>query len=1048
MIVSNAAIDRRTTVFVLILLIFVTGLYSYVVLPREDNPEVIIPIILVTTTYEGVAPSDMESLITIPIERKLTGLSGVKEVESTSAEGISFIRIEFLADEDIDEARQRVRDKIDMAKPDLPDEADDPVIDEVNVSELPIMFLSLTGDVGLPILTNIAEDLEDEIEAVKGVLDVRVVGGIEREIQIIVDPDRATEYGVSMADLVTLARVENVNTPAGSMELGEAKFNVRVPGEFTSADEIKDLVVKAGPEGVVYVRDIADVQDGFKDVESVSRLDGRQAVTLTVAKRAGENIIRVADDVHKVMETFRGRLFPGMDMAITMDDSQEIRDMVAELENSILTGLILVVAVILVFLGFFNALMVALAIPISMLITFTFLYATDTTLNMVVLFSLMLALGMLVDNGIVVVENIYRHVQQGEPSVAAAKHGAAEVAWPIIASTLTTIAAFSPMFFWPGIWGSFMFYLPQTVCAALAASLFVGLVVNPALASRFMQRRAKKVERETHKHHPFLQVYAAVLRLALRWRGITVTLAVTGLVVITIVYNVTSTVEFIPTTEPRRAYIDVDCAEGTRIEVTDAIVRQIEDIVGDHNEGLEFVIANAGSRGASRFNRGGGGNSHIGRVTMDFPKLATCEILPSTLVEEVRARLHEITGAELRVRLSQHGPSEEPPVNVEISGDDFPILAQLALEIQDEIKAVPNLVDLRDDYEKGKPEIEVDVDRQQSLLTGLNTQFIGQTVLAAINGRKAGDYREGDEEYDVVVRFPKPFREDLTNLESMTLVSLRGNAVPFSSVARLRQGAGLGSITRVDRKRTVTVSAETEGRSGAEVLKDVQEELSGFSLPLGYTLAYTGENEEQEEAQAFLLKAFVVALLLIALVLITQFNSVVQPLIIMSSVILSLAGVFLGLYITGMAFSIIMTGIGCISLAGVVVNNAIVLIDFINQLRIRGVPVTEAIVEGGITRFRPVMLTAITTILGLIPMAIGISFDFRNFAWIVGGESSQWWGPMAVAVIFGLAFATLLTLIVVPVLYSLSVSFHYLFFSEDPHDLASRQLERETASAE
>jgi CzcA family heavy metal efflux pump len=1032
MIVSNTAIDRRMTVYVLLALFVTTGLYSYWALPREDNPEVIIPILLVTTTYQGVAPSDIESLVTIPIERKLTGLSGVKKIESSSAEGMSFIRIEFQADEDIDQARQRVRDKVDEAMQDIPVDADDPVIDEVNVSELPLMFLSLVGETSMALLTNCAEDLEDELESIKGVLDVKVVGGVEREIQIVVDPVRAAELGVSMADLVTLARVENVNTPAGSMELGDAKFLVRVPGEFTTADEIKDLVVKPGPDGAVYIRDIAEVTDGFKDIETISRLDGRPAVTLTVSKRGGENIIRIADEVRGVMERFRPRLMPDMDMAITMDQSQDIRDMVAELENSILSGLILVLGIIFIFIGVINATMISLAIPISMLITFTYLYLSGTTLNMVVLFSLILALGMLVDNGIVVVENIYRHVQQGMPVTQAAKTGAGEVAWPIIASTLTTVAAFLPMFFWPGIWGSFMFYLPQTVCAALLASLFVGLVVNPALAAVTMRYHRKEVEREARKHHWTLRLYSVVLRRALRWRAVTVTLFATLLVVIAGSYLPRAKVEFIPETEPRRAYVNVDCPEGTRLEITDGIVRQIEDIVRQHQEGVEFIIANAGSRGVTIFGEGGAGNSHLGRVTVDFLKLGTCPIKPTELVERIREDLKPITGAEVRLKLEQHGPSDAPPVNVEISGDNFDILTSLAEKVRDRIKDVPNLVDLRDDCEQGKPEIRVHVDRQQALLTGLNTQFIGETVKAAINGRKAGDYREGDEEYDVTVRFPKPFRENLTNLESLTLVNLSGTAVPFSAVARLEQGAGLGSITRVDRKRTATVSAEVDGRPGPEVLKDVQKALAGFPMPPGYSINYTGQNEEQEEAQSFLGRAFIIALFLIALVIIAQFNSILQTLIIMSSVILSLTGVFLGLLIFNMSFSIIMTGIGCISLAGVVVNNAIVLIDFINVRRREGAPTEDAIIEAGITRFRPVMLTAITTVLGLMPMAIGINFDFLKWEWIVGGESSQWWGAMAISVISGLSFATLLTLIVVPTLYSLSVSFTNFFLPSAP----------------
>jgi CzcA family heavy metal efflux pump len=1022
MILSNAAIDRRTTVYVLLGLIVVAGLYSYTVLPRESNPEVIIPRILVTIQYTGVTASDMESLITIPVERQLAGLSGVKSIESDSSEGMSFIDIEFEADEDIDTALQRVRDKVDQAQSDLPVDAEEPVIREVNVSEMPIMYLSLTGDVGMAVLTNFAEDLEDSLEAIRGVLDVKVVGGVEREIQIIVDPSRATEYAISMADLIQLAQVENVNIPAGSMEMGTAKFSVRVPGEFRSAAEIENLVVKAGDAGIVYMRDIATIRDGFKDVETISRVNGTPAVTLSISKRAGENVVSTADEIHRVIEEYKNRILPGMNILVTLDDSIEIRDMVAELENNILSGLILVMIIMFLFLGFTNAVLVALAIPLSMLIAFTALFISGTTLNMVVLFSLILALGMLVDNGIVVVENIFRHVQDGMPAVEASKRGAGEVAWPIITSTLTTVAAFAPMFFWPGIFGSFMFYLPQTVTVVLFGSLFVGLIVNPALASLFLHRHARAAVRAQRRKHLVLRAYGSLLRLALRWRMVTVVGAATLLVVIAMIYLSGAEIEFMPSTEPRRAMIDVDCPQGTNLATTDAIVRQVEEIVQPYAHEVEFIISNVGSRGESQFSFGGGGSSHIGRVTLDFPKLADAKVMPSTIVEAVRKELRGIAGAELRVDVDQMGPPTDPPINVEISGDEFEVLAEMAQRVQDEIVNVPNLVDLRDDYEKGNPELRVRVDRQQALLTGLSTQFVGHAVETAIKGRKAGEYREGDDEYDVTVQFPRKFREDLNNLEAMAIVNLQGAPVPFSSVAALEQGTGLGTITRINRKRTVTVMAEVQGRPGAEVLRDVQEKLAGYSLPAGYRLAFTGENEEQQESQTFLMNAFVVAVFLIALIMVSQFNSLLQPLIILSSVVLSLAGVFLGLYIFDMPFDIIMAGIGCISLAGVVVNNAIVLIDFINQLRREGYTADEAVVTAGMTRFRPVMLTAVTTILGLIPMAAGVSFDFRNMEWIIGGESSQWWGPMAIVIIFGLSFATLLTLVVVPILYSLSTT--------------------------
>ena len=1017
--ITNLAVDRSTTVIVLLIIISIAGVYSYIVLPRESSPEVIIPVINVTVTYEGVTPEDMESLVTVPIERKLTGIADVKEVTSTSVEGVSTIVIEFQPDTVIEDALQKVRDKVDLAKQDLPEDADDPVITELNISEIPIMLMSLTGNVSLPVLNEIAEDLEDRMEAIPGVLDVQVIGGVEREIQIEVDPDRVAEYGISLADLVQVTQLENVNTPGGAMDLGEAKFLMRTPGEIRSPDELANLVVKVGPAGTVYLRDIATIKDGFKELDTLSRVDGRPAITLSISKRSGENIIRIADQINALFGQMKEELPQGIDIALTWDESVTVRDMVNELENSILSGLILVLAVIFIFLGFTNALFVALAIPVSMLITFFVLYMSGVTLNMVVLFSLTLALGMLVDNGIVVVENIYRHMQMGLDRVSAAKRGVDEVAWPIIGSTLTTVVAFAPMFFWPGIWGKFMVYLPMTVTLALMSSLFVGLIVNPSLAGRFMRARAKVDQKGRVERHPILHAYATVLRSAMRWRAVTVTLAVMGLAVITFEFLSHAVIEFTPTVEPPQADIDIKCPEGTNLATSDSYVKVVEKVLEPYRDNLEHVIANVGSQGVSLFGENRTNTTHLSRITLDFPKLEDCTVMPSAIVEKVRADLAGVTGAEVRIAKMAMGPPTGPPVNIEISGEDFDTLAKLAKDIRAHIKNVPGLVDLRDDYNKGKPEIRVIVDRQQAWNTGLNTSFIGMTVQTAVDGRKAGDYREGDEEYDVVVRFPSEFREDLSNIESMNLINLLGEPIPLSAVAHIEQGAGLGSVKRIDRRRTVTVSADVEaGTTGKEVLDDVRTAMADFSLPMGYTVEYTGENEDMVETEAFLMRAFVAAVLLITLVLVAQFNSVLQPFIIVSSVVLSLAGVFLGLFVFDMPFGILMTGIGVISLAGVVVNNAIVLIDFINQLRERGVPMEEAVVEAGMTRFRPVMLTAITTILGLVPMALGVSFNFREFHWTIGGESSQWWGSMAVAVIFGLAFATILTLVVVPTLYT------------------------------
>ena len=1037
---TDFAIDRSSTIYVMLFIILVMGGYSYVTMPRESAPEVIIPYINVNTRYEGVAPADMETLVTVPIERKLTGISGVKKITSQSVEGLSGIVIEFDADTEIDEALQKVRDKVDLAKQDLPEQADDPVIYEINIAEFPIIRISLNGEVGVSALNEIAEEVEDRIEAIKGVLNVEIVGKLEREIYIEVDPKRVAEYGIALMDLVQVTQLENVNTPAGSLEVGEAKYLMRVPGEIGSPDELLGLVVKRSPSGVVYLRDIGTVRDGFKDPDTISRVNGKPSLTITVSKRSGENVIHVSEQVEQVVKDMKAILPPSCNLDIIEDETDSIRELISDLENSIVSGLILVVAIIMVFMGFSNAIFVSLAIPFSMLIAFVILNMFGITLNMVVLFSLVFSLGMLVDNGIVVVENIYRLMCLGVPRREAAKRGISEVAMPILGSTVTTVVAFIPLLLWPGIWGSFMSYLPKTVIATLLGSLFVGLFCNPVFASHFMRVHKNKLKHESKTHHWIIVHYERFLRGAIRHRAITATLSFTVMLVIMAIYSSGATLEFTPDTEPLQGMILVELPEGTSLKKSDEVVKEIERRLEPIRENVDFILANVGEEGGRGLGGGRGVTTHLSNVILDFPKLQEAKVMPTQVMNSILHMFDDMAGVTVRFEKNEQGPPLKPPVNVEISGEDFETLKDLSEEAKELIKDVPAIYDIRDDLDEGKPEVRVKVDREQAWLTGLNTQFIGLTVRAAVDGMVAGKYREGDEEYDVIVRFPDEFRKDLTNIEQMNLINLAAQPIAFSNVAKLEQGQGFGGIVRIDRKRTATVSAEVieprqGGRPAAEVLKDVQAILAEkLTLPPGYLVNYTGENEDQEESMGFLANAFLVSLLLIALVLVFQFNSVVQPLIIMSSVVLSLSGVFLGLLVHNMPFSIIMTGMAVISLAGVVVNNAIVLIDFINARKAEGVATTDAIVDAGITRFRPVMLTATTTVLGLVPMALGISFDFRTWQWTSGGFSSQWWGPMAIAIIWGLSFATVLTLVVVPTLYSFtdSISGFFTALSNSP----------------
>jgi CzcA family heavy metal efflux pump len=1025
MIIDQYAVKRQVTVLALLVLLVIAGVYCYVTLPRESFPDITIPYVFVTTTYEGVAPEDMEELITIPIERKLKGIDDVEEIRSTSAEGLSTVAIKFLPKVDIDDALQKVRDKVDQAKNDLPAELeDDPVIKEVNFSDMPVIRVVLSGPFSLRRLQNLAEDIQDRIESIAGVLEARLSGGLEREIHVEFDLDRVGAYNVPFSSIVGSVTNSNVNMPSGSMDIGEGKYLVRVPEDFRHPSEIFSIVAFVRDGKPVYLRDVATIQDAFKDPLTRSRINREKSVTIAVLKRSGENIVRVTDEVKRVITEMQPELPQTLKIDLTADQSNDVRLMVSDLENNIISGLILVLAVIFVFIGGQSAVFVALAIPYSMFITFMLLTGFNITLNMVVLFSLILALGMLVDNGIVIVENIYRHMQQGATRQEAAAVGTDQVAWPVITSTLTTLGAFAPMLFWPGIMGEFMGFLPQTLIMALSASLFVALMINPVLSARYQKVKITASTLNTMEKEPLIKrFYLSILKWSLGHRLLVIASAVILLVSATLGYVFFGKgVEFFPQTEPRRAYVNIKAPEGTNLDTSDKLVAQIEKIVAQYDD-IRYVISNIGAVGGDPFSQGGTG-THISRVVLDFKDFHDRSRPSSEIIKEVRQKiLNTIYGAEVQVEKEQEGPPTGPPINIEISGEDILVLGELAARARRVIKDIAGLVDLKDNFVRGKPEIRVRVDKEKAALMGLDTYSIAYTVKAAINGVKAGVFREGKDEYDIIARLPENDRNSIKSLKRITVSGAQGQPIPLTSLAAVSLGSGIGAIMRLDQKRVVTISGDVSGRLANDVIKEINARLAQkMNWPRGYRYRFTGEQQEQAKAQAFLSKAFFACIALILLILLTQFNSFITPLIIMASVLFSLIGVFIGLLVTGTAFGIIMTGIGVISLAGVVVNNAIVLIDYINQLMARGLASTEALLRAGSVRFRPVMLTAITTILGLLPMATGVSLDFRKMALDIGGESSQWWGPMAVAVIFGLGFATLLTLILVPVLCSVAHS--------------------------
>ncbi len=1015
--------------------VFLLGVLAYAGLPRESNPDVQIPYVLVITPYPGASPVDVERQVTQRIEREIQGVDGLVTLRSTSLEGVSSINAEFASGGDVDAALQKVRDRVERAKPDLPRDAEEPIVQEINFSNFPVLQLNLAGDVGPMVLKQIADQMEDEIEVIPGVLGVDVIGGVEREVQVDVDPERLRLYGLALRDVVAAVQGENVSVPGGSLDLGDQTFSVRVPGEVTDPLAVGDFVIRA-PGGLpVFVRDVALVRFGWKDRSSYSRINGRESVTLSVQKRAGANVIETVGAIKELVDERRRSWPESVEVAVMSDESAEIERMIGDLENNILSGLVLVVLVLMFFLGLRNAFFVGLAIPFSMLVTFVVLDLFGLTLNMTVLFGLVLSVGMLVDNAVVVIENIYRYIQEGETPYEAARRGTLEVGGAVTVSTLTTVGAFLPLAFWPGIMGQFMRYMPITVSIALLSSLLVALTVNPVLCAAFL-RRDERPEDERKKplaerlEERFLVPYRRVLERALahRARVILGTFALFALVLVLFGFF-NHGVEFVPETDPSRIWIDVDAPPGTRLERTDERLQELASRLGGLPD-VSFLASASGAgsqNDASRpsqigGNDGGAGDSNVGRLSIELEPLEERTQNSNLTMDEARRQVEGAPGVEIEISRKTQGPPTGDAVALEIYGPDFATLGQLAERIQQKVADIPGVLASDDDFDLARPELRIQVDRTRAARLGISTGVVASTIRTAVNGTEASTFRQGDDDIDITVRLAEAFRDSIEDLEGLTVASNEGQLIPLGEIATVERSVALPAINRKDRQRVVTLTAEV---ASTRVVGPVREETlrrinaDPAFLPHGYSVGWGGQNEMEEEARGFLGWAFLYGVLLVMALILAKFDSFAMPAIISTSVFMSLIGVFLGLLVTGLPFGMIMTSVGVISLAGIVVNNAIVLLDYGEQLVERGFSRSEIVMRTGMRRARPVVLTAVTTILGLIPLSTGYGFDFRNFQFVAGGESSQFWSAMGAAVIFGLGFATFLTLILVPVLYDI-----------------------------
>ncbi|MGB0916814.1 MAG: efflux RND transporter permease subunit [Flavobacteriales bacterium] len=1107
---SSLSLRNSTSVLILTFLIVCGGILAYSTMPKELFPEVVMPQIYVRTVYPGNSPVDIENLITRQLEKEIKPLKGINELTSTSVQDNSIIIVEFNTDVPVEEALLDVKDAVDKAKSDLPTDLDmDPIVMDVNMSEMPVLNINLSGDYSVDDLKEYAELLQDKMEVISEVSSVDLRGALEREININVDIHKMELVQVSFNDIESAIGYENMSVSGGDILMDETRRTIRVSGEYSDMDQIANTIIKAEFGNIIYLRDIATVEDGYKERNSYARLGGDPVVSLDIVKKSGENLLNATDQVFAILDEAQKNRFPSdLKITITNDQSDQVRGQLLNLENSIYSGVILVVLVLLFFLGLRNALFVGIAIPLSMLLSFTILGSMGVTINMMVLFALILALGMLVDNGIVTIENIYRLYSNGMSKIDAAKYGVGEIAVPIISSTATTLAAFAPLLFWDSIMGEFMKFLPITLIAVLGSSLFVGLVINPVFAALFMKKEdeSKGVNWKSllitigvevvlsvlsylggffslgtifailalltlinaiafrpaaswfqNKFLVWLEeIYLKTLRGALTsWKpfvifGGTVLLMMASFMLVGIVGP---KVEFFPANDPKYINIFVETAPGTDLEKTNQIVLDIEaevqEIIDPYRVSVNSVVTNIGEGSSDPMDGPVAGETpNRAKVTISFKEFVEREgISSSDVMKALSKNLTKRAGVITNVQKNNEGPPVGKPINIEVSGENFEELIAITEKLKAEVaaKEIPGVEGLKLDLETGKPEILVNVDRARARMFGLSTAQIGGTLRTALFGKEISKFKDGEDEYPIMLKLKDDYRYDVSSLlnqritfRDMTTGKIK--QIPISSVADISFTSSYGAVKRRDQDRTITIwSNVIEGYNATEINAQIQEEFGNYSMPEGYSLRFTGESAEQEKAAAFLGKAFMVAIALIVLILVSQFNSGIKPLIIVGSVAFSTIGVFLGIIATGATISVIMTGIGIVSLAGIVVNNAIVLIDYIDLTRARrreelGMPegstlpldqAIDCIVEGGKTRLRPVLLTAITTVLGLLPLATGMNINFYtllselNPDIYFGGDNVAFWGPMAWTVIYGLSFATFLTLVVVPVMYLL-----------------------------
>ena len=1112
---TSWSVDNKTAVYIIAILITLYGLYKFNTMPKEQFPDIVVPTISIATVYAGNSPKDIENLVTRPIEKQLKGISGAKvnKIQSTSQTDYSLIVIEFDTDVKTDLAKQKVKDAIDKAKTDLPNDlTSQPDVQEFAFSEMPIMFVNISGDYDGIKLKEYADKMQDRFEELGEITRAEIVGAPEREIQINVDPYKMTAARVSFTDIENAVSRENRDITGGLIEVGNMKRTLKLRGQFANALTLQHIVVRSSAQGAtVYLKDIAEIRDTIKETENFARLDGKNVVTLNIVKRSGENLINAADKIKAVVADMRVKdeLPKDLKIVFTGDQSKLTKNSFNELVNTIVIGFLLVLIILMFFMGVTNAFFVALSVPLSVFVAFMFLPIADgiigstVTLNFIVLFGLLFGLGIIVDDAIVVIENTHRIYSNGKiPIVRSAKEAAGEVFIPVLAGTATTLAPFFPLLFWKGLIGKFMIYLPTILILTLAASLIVAFIFNPVFAVSFMKPEGKEFEKPKHKvftnkwfivfaiagillHlasspglanfflllaimmvlnayvlnsviHAFqkrvlpalMNSYEKMLRWVLKGTRPVIMFASLFLIfILSVVFLMMrgNKTTFFPSGDPNFIYVYLKLPVGTDVKYTDSVTRMLEKRVykvlekekpGTEGSIVESIITNVAVSANNPRDNNRSVQPHLGRIQVSFVEFEKRHgVKTKPYMDQIREALTGIPGASIEVAQEDGGPPTDPPVNVEISGDNFENISKTATELLNflDTNRVNGIENLQADVDLNNPEITINVDREKAMLEGLSTGQIGMEIRTAVFGKEISKLKDGEEEYKIQLRYSDLMRNNIADLMNMRITfmdmnTMRIKSVPISAVATIDYTSTTGAVKRKNVKRTIQLQSNVpDPTMVAKVNADLQAEINEFKekarIPADVSIKLSGQSEQELETQKFLGTALLIALGIIFLILVLQFNSMSKPFIVITEIFFSVIGVLLGYAITGMTIATIMMGVGIVGLAGIVIKNGILLIEFTDELRGRGMRTREAAIQAGKIRIIPVLLTAIATILGLLPLAVGFNIDFVSLFQrlephiFFGGDSVVFWGPLSWTIIFGLIFAFFLTLMMVPSMY-------------------------------